>query len=237
MSSDLKVIFIDIDNTLLDFDAYVKASLEKGFAKYNLIQFEPYMYDVFIRENNKLWARIEDGSLSFDELVKIRFNIIFSELNIDFDGPVFEKFFRNELRESAIIIDGALPLLERLSRHFILCTASNGPYEQQLHRLKLAGMDKYFTYNFISEKTGYSKPDPGFFDYAFNEINAKRDEKITPDMCLIIGDSLTSDIEGGRKSGIKTCYYMRKIRDLSGISIDYTVTSLSQIPDLLAVSS
>ena len=32
----MKAIFIDIDNTLLDFDAYVRTTMERGFAHFGL---------------------------------------------------------------------------------------------------------------------------------------------------------------------------------------------------------
>ena len=225
----MKLIFIDIDNTLLDFDAYVKQTLEKGFERFNLIKYTPEVYTTFTHENNKLWHRIEDGSLTFQELEKIRFNIIFKALGITFDGPVFEKYFRSQLYDCAIPVEGSLELLRRLSKDYILAAASNGPYDQQLHRLDISGMKEFFPYIFISEKAGASKPDKAFFDYAFDVINQNADSSIDPAECLIIGDSLTSDMEGGRRYGMKTCFYMRKPMDLSDHKLDAIVTSLDEI--------
>ena len=68
----MKLILIDIDNTLLDFDAYIRQTMEEGFAHFGLRPYEPWMYDVFHRENNKLWRQIEEGTLTFAELQKIR---------------------------------------------------------------------------------------------------------------------------------------------------------------------
>ena len=51
----MKLVLIDIDNTLLDFDAYIRRTMEEGFAHFGLRPYEPWMYDVFHRENNKLW--------------------------------------------------------------------------------------------------------------------------------------------------------------------------------------
>ena len=62
---------------------------------------------------------------------------------------------------------------------------------------------------FISEKVGASKPSEKFFDYAFAELNAGREEQITPQECMMIGDSLTSDIRGGQMYGMQTCLYRR----------------------------
>ena len=68
----MRLVFIDIDNTLLDFDAYVKQTMQTGFAHFGLKPYEPYMFEVFTEENNRLWHQIEQGTLTFDELHNIR---------------------------------------------------------------------------------------------------------------------------------------------------------------------
>ena len=150
----MKLILIDIDNTLLDFDAYIRQTMEEGFAHFGLRPYEPWMYDVFHRENNKLWRQIEEGTLTFPELEKIRWSNIFAALDMDFDGPTFERYFRAALHESAIPVPGARELLDALCGRYTLAAASNGPYEQQLHRLALAGMKDCFAYFFISQRIG-----------------------------------------------------------------------------------
>ena len=61
----MQMIFIDIDNTLLDFDAYIRQTMREGFAHFGLKPYEPYMEAVFHRENGKLWRQIEQGTLTF----------------------------------------------------------------------------------------------------------------------------------------------------------------------------
>ena len=82
----MQMIFIDIDNTLLDFDAYIRQTMREGFTHFGLKPYEPYMEAVFHRENGKLWRQIEQGTLTFRELQEIRWNNVFRALNIDFDG-------------------------------------------------------------------------------------------------------------------------------------------------------
>ena len=228
----MKLILIDIDNTLLDFDAYIRQTMEEGFAHFGLRPYEPWMYDVFHRENNKLWRQIEEGTLTFPELEKIRWNNVFAALDMDFDGPTFERYFRAALHESAIPVPGARELLDALRGRYTLAAASNGPYEQQLHRLEIGGMKPYFDYFFISEHAGAAKPAPAFFDYAFRELNENRSVPILPQETLIIGDSLSSDIAGGLQYGMKTCYYRRSGAPAAPIGVDHTVTDLRQIPAL-----
>lgn len=229
----MKAVFIDIDNTLLSFSEYVKHTMQTGFEHFGLKRYEPYMYDIFTEENNKLWHRIEQGTLVFSELEKVRWNIIFARLGIDFDGTVFEKYFRRALYDSAIPTPGANEMLRYLSGKYILCVASNGPYEQQVHRLEVAGIKRYFDYIFISEKLGASKPSEEFFGRAFAELNSGREEAIMPADTIIIGDSLTSDIEGGRNYGMKTCFYNVSGVQSDTIKADYVIDELNEVEGIL----
>ncbi len=225
----IKAVFLDIDNTLLDFDGYVKEAMRTGFEKYGLPEYKEEMFDTFTKENSKLWHEIELGTLTFDELIKIRWNKIFDALGMSFDGVEFETYFRQFLNQSAIPVPGAYELLEHLKDKYIICAASNGPYEQQLNRLKIGNMHHYFSHFFISEKIGASKPAKEFFDYCFNELS----EDILPSEIIIIGDSLTSDMEGGILNGLATCYYERNGTGSKDKKVDYIVTDLKEIINIL----
>lgn len=229
MNLKLKAIFVDIDNTLLSFDEYVRQTMKNGFAHFELKPYEPYMYDIFEKENNALWRKIEQGVLTFPELERIRWNLVFEKLGIEFDGLIFERYFRKALHESAIQEPGAHEMLAYLKKKYILCVASNGPYEQQVHRLELADMRKYFDYIFVSEKIGVSKPATAFFEKAFEELNDGRTEKISPDQTMIIGDSLSSDMAGGLQYGMKTCYYRRNPQVSVPEEIDFVIDYLDQV--------
>ena len=117
-------------------------------------------------------------------------------------------------------------MLEYLKDKYTLCVASNGPYEQQLHRLEIGGIKSYFSHFFISEKIGVSKPAKEFFDYALEEL------KQDPSTCMIIGDSLTSDMQGGLNSHMHTCFYQRKETEVPD-TIEHTITDLLQMKEIL----
>ena len=234
---ELKAIFIDIDNTLLDFDAYVRETLREGFQRFGLGTYAPYVYEVFTEINNGLWQEIEQGSLTFEELEKIRFDRIFKRLGIYFDGPTFERHFKEALNRSAIPVDGAGELLDGLAGRYILCTASNGPYDQQIGRLRLAGMEKYFSLHFISERIGASKPDPAFFERAFALLNAGRRVPIRPEECLMLGDSVSSDMAGGHNAGMKTCFYRRDRNRPRPDGVDLVVDDLRDVAGQLTMNN
>lgn len=221
----IKAILLDIDNTLLDFDAYVKDSMKNGFEKFGLGTYKDSDYDTFTVVNNGLWHDIEEGTLTFEELKKIRWNKVFEALGISFDGIAFETYFREYLNESAIPVKGAKELLEYLKgKDYILCAASNGPFDQQCNRLKIGGMYEYFTHFFISEKVGFSKPAPEFFEVCLNELNHA--SRINKDEILMLGDSLSADISGANDFGFKTCFFNIKNKDVSSVKADYIIAEL-----------
>ena len=81
---------------------------------------------------------------------------------------------------------------------------------------------------FLSEEVGYEKPDERFFQKVFETIGPEKRPRT-----LIIGDSLTSDIEGGRRAGIKTCWYAPKGGGDAGFEPDYVVRDLWEVPGIL----
>ena len=230
----IRVVFIDIDDTLLSFQGYVKDALRTGFFRFGLGEYTDETLATFHRINHGLWHEIEQGTLTFDELQKIRFARVFEALHIDFDGLAFEKFFRDYLYTSAIVEPHAKELLAYLSKKYTLCAASNGPDEQQRHRLKLGGMYDCFAHCFISSAVGAAKPARAFFDFCFDTLKQNGFPDLTPDACIIIGDSLTSDMAGGLAYGMQTCLYTKTPRTAEETAgITYVVSSLDEIKRIL----
>ena len=230
----IKVILLDIDNTLLSFDDCVIQTMKSGFEKFKIGIYNDDMFRVFNQINTSLWQDIENGKIDLEELEKKRWNMIFERLGFSADGEAFEDYFKKRLFESAIPVEGATEMLEYLQGKYILCAASNGPYLQQINRLKKSGMLPFFSDLFISEEIGSSKPSGKFFKVCINRLAHKLKQEINPDEIMIIGDSLSSDIVGGIQFGIQTCYYNPKQKTImSEIKPDFTVTSLSEIKSIL----
>lgn len=223
----IKAVFIDIDNTLLDFNKCAKWSMQKAFGDYKL-HFEDNMFDIFTKVNDSLWLQIEKGSLTKEELYACRWDIIFRVLGINENGIEFENLFYSYLTESSEPVDGANSLLDYLGRKYIVCAASNASYAQQVKRLANAGMSAYLDKIFISEQIGFSKPQKEFFEKCFEKISP-----IQPYETIMIGDSLTADIEGGAKFGMKTCWYNHNNSAVESSLPDITVRSLNDIKKYL----
>ncbi len=235
----IRALFIDIDDTILDFVGYVKETMRIGFRKFGFPEYEPWMYDVFQEKNGELWRGLERGELTFEDIKRSRWNKIFSALGIEGDGQVFEDYFRVCLHDSGLLIPGAKETLEYLSSKYILFAASNGPEEQQRNRLKVAGINDLFADVFTSGGLGASKPTKEFFDLCMEKVNRYSERnnmrKIEKNEILMIGDSLTSDINGAVEYGLKSCLF-----DPSGDlfdkrdDIDYKVRNWYEIKEMLS---
>lgn len=106
--------------------------------------------------------------------------------------------------------------------------ASNGGKDIQYNRLRKVDLEKYFKYFFISEEIGYNKPDINFFNYIFEKT------KITsPERVLIIGDSVSADIQGGNLAGIKTCWYNPKGLESDSTKKDFIITDLLELEKII----
>ena len=82
---------------------------------------------------------------------------------------------------------------------------------------------------FISDVIGIEKPSVGFFHAVFEKIGKYNKKEI-----MIVGDSLTSDIQGGNNAGIVTCWYNPKgQRCNTSVKIDYEINDLNQILDIV----
>lgn len=82
---------------------------------------------------------------------------------------------------------------------------------------------------FVSEEAGYQKPRKEFFDYCFERI-----DKLNPERTMIIGDSLSSDIQGGDNAGIATCWLnLRNHSNNIGVKVDYEILQLKDLLNFL----
>ena len=224
----IKAVIIDIDNTLLDFDKSSNKAIELAHKSQNL-EFNDKILQEFLKITSKFWAKIEKGEITRETLYKNRWKEIYANLKIDADGPTTETLYRKLLYDCAFTIDGASEILEYLSKKYVVCVASNAPYNQQVARLKKIGFDKYINHVFISEEIGSDKPNAKFFDVCFSRLSP-----ILPAESVIIGDSLSADILGGKNYGLKTCWFdLKNTLDDRGINPDWTINKLIEIKNIL----
>ena len=224
----IKAVLIDIDDTLLDFIKSAKCAIKTIFPLCGL-EYTDNVGSMFQEINEELWRKIERREITKQEMYALRWKTILEALNIKYDGVEMEKLFRSTLSGIAEPVDDAYILLDYLYEKYPLYAATNSSYEHQHKRLTQSNMLKYFQKLFVSEKMGALKPAKEFFDGCLKEMG-----DITPDEIVIIGDSLTADISGGKEYGLKTIWFNpNNLPEPNSLVPDYTVKSLLEIKNIL----
>lgn len=224
-----KYILFDVDDTLLDFkkdeeNAVIATFKEKGISP------TPLLVETYSKINLGLWKQFERGEIQKQDITDRRFTYLLKEMNIVGDGIDFDKNYRRHLSEGGIKITDADTVCDELkAKGYKLYIVTNGIEYIQTKRLNKSGLEKYFDNIFISENFGVQKPKIEYFNMVFREIGCCDKSKY-----LIIGDSLTSDILGGKNAGIDTCWCnYRNCVNTSEISPDYVITNITELLDIL----
>lgn len=226
--SKYTTLLFDADGTLLDFDAAQHQALHQTFQLFD-IPFSDEMEKRYLKMNALLWKQFEQGLIDKQTLVYTRFVKLFEEFHIAADGVQFEDAYRQQLSHGSQLLPHALEIVQSLSLHYHLYIVTNGVSQSQYCRLQESGLDIYFQDIFVSEDAGYQKPQKEFFDYCFQRIPSF-DKKRT----LIIGDSLSSDMQGGYHAGIDTCWINpHHLINTLQIPITYTISHLQELKLLL----
>ena len=227
--SKYETLLFDVDDTLLDFDVAENAALTRLFEQEN-VTVTPAMLARYKEINEAMWRAFERGEVTKNVLHNTRFSKFFKEYGIEVDGEYFEGEFQKYLQEAHYYVEDAYEVIEQLSQDYDLYVVSNGKTTTQNKRLTDANLAGYFEDIFVSEQTGYQKPMIEFFDYVFTRIDGIEKEKT-----LIVGDSLTSDIKGGLRAGIDTCWFnIRDIDNTSDVHPHYEIKKLQELHTLLA---
>lgn len=223
-----EVLLFDVDGTLLDFNKAEEDGIEALLAKFGVPVTAENKHKYHIT-NKKYWEMLERGEITRDQVLSMRFEEFFGAFGVQVDGAEVDTLYRQYLNASAVLIDGAIELLESLKGRYPLYIVTNGVAETQYNRLAKSGLDKYFDGIFISEEANAQKPQPAFFEYCFEKMGRRDVEHM-----LIIGDSLTSDMRGGNNVGIDTMWFNPSgDENHTEVQLDYTVATLDEIKEMM----
>lgn len=197
-----KFLLFDLDHTLLDFDTAEDIALTQLLKEEGVEDIRAYK-DYYVPMNKALWKDLEEKKITKQELVNTRFSKLFSHFGIEKDGVYLAERYQFYLAQQGQVFSGAMELLDSLiDRGYELYAATNGITTIQTGRIAQSGLDPYFNQIFISEQLQTQKPDALFYEKIGQQIAGFSKEKT-----LMIGDSLTADIQGGNDADIDTIWY------------------------------
>lgn len=223
-----KTILLDIDDTILNFQSNEQQALTRVFRDY-AIPYQKETLTLYHQINRSLWEAYEKGEIDRQVIFNERYQRFFDELGIEANGKEADERYRDYLNDGHEKLPYAKELLAFLKKSgFQIFAATNGVKETQYRRLTDAHLLHYFDKLYISEEVGFQKPDIRFFDTIFIENQLNHDE------VLMVGDSLSSDIKGGKDYGIDTVWLNWKNQtNTQEINPTYTLKDLKALEKLL----
>ena len=228
-SMSYKFLLFDLDHTLLDFDTAEDVALTQLLKEEGVADIQAYK-DYYVPMNKALWKDLEQKKISKQELVNTRFSRLFAHFGLEKDGVLLAQSYQFYLAQQGQTLSGAHELLDSLiERDYELYAATNGITAIQTGRLAQSGLAPYFNQVFISEQLQTQKPDALFYERIGQQIADFSKEK-----ALMIGDSLTADIQGGNNAGIDTIWYNpHHLENKTQAQPTYEVESYQALLDLL----
>ena len=221
-------LFLDLDDTILDFQKAEHVALSKTLRGFGLEPTEMVLkrYNLI---NKAHWEALERKELTREQVLLGRFQVLFEEMGISAEPVKVARAYEHNLSIGHWFLPGAEEAVARLSRKYKLYLTSNGTASVQKGRMTSANLYRFFENVFVSQEIGVNKPAVEYFEKCFAQIPGFDKTK-----AIIVGDSLTSDILGGQNAGIATCWVNPHHKQgRPDIRVDYEIEDLSQLEDLL----
>lgn len=225
-------IFFDLDDTLYDFST---ASRESFRETYDLLGYDRFFssfqefMDIYTPRNLELWKEYGKGTITKDELNRQRYNHPLQAVGVH-DEELAACFCTEALSRiptKCALIPGAIEILEYLFPKYNLYILSNGFQELQAHKMRTAGLSKYFSKIILSEHIGINKPRRELFEYALDTTSSLSDESI------MIGDMFETDIVGAANIGMAQIFFNRQGISPLPFAPTYEISCLAEIRDIL----
>lgn len=224
-----EIIIFDADETLFDFKRSERDAFRNTMLEFDLEYDESRHLKIYHDINTAIWKEFEQGLINQEKLKTERFRRLSGKLNASFDEIAFAKAYMAHLSNASFLYTDSLELIESLYKAFRLSIITNGLAAVQDNRIRKSAIAKYFDDIVISEEVQVAKPDPRIFELALKNMKHRDKSKV-----LIVGDSLTSDIQGGINFGIDTCWYNPdKIVNGTDIKPTYEISSLMALKAIL----
>ncbi len=221
-----KILLIDVDDTLLDFTGGERVAITKTLSHFCLPTDEETI-EAYRHFNDELWKAYEQRKVSKPELVVKRFEMLLERLNVvgKITPEEMNVEYFNNLQNQHDYKEGASEFIDKISEYYRIILITNGTTQIQNARLRDSKLINRVESVFISEQLGTRKPEKAYFEIVANSV-----ENFDKSDCVLVGDSLTSDILGGKNYQIKTVWFNPNHKPASkDIIPDKTVYSFDEL--------
>jgi putative hydrolase of the HAD superfamily len=138
--------------------------------------------------------------------------------------------FQRRRRELQSRLPGAEEVLHQLRAAGVRTgLLTNGAPDLQREKIEASGLGVFFDAAVVSGEIGTGKPEPAIFHHLVRLL------AVEPARALMVGNSLSRDIVGGRRAGLRTCWLNLEGEEepVGLVEPDYTIRSLGELPGLV----
>lgn len=222
-----RAVIFDLDGTLFDHAAGVRAGLEAVTRKFEIVE-DPE--DVRVRNaqlKSELETRMLAGDLTPDEARVQRFTRLLDELGVpdaSEHGKQAMKTYGKAYESAAALLPGATDILDRVrDRGLKVGVLSNFVRAVEGPRLAKFDLDAHVDALLFQDDVPAPKPDPT----AFHTMCAVLD--VEPKAALMVGDTIRVDVSGALDAGLKAVWFSPSRRDLVLAREIKTINRLDQV--------
>lgn len=120
-------------------------------------------------------------------------------------------------------------LLKELRSRYKLLLLTNGETQTQREKVEAVGCEELFDAVVIGGEHAEQKPFLSIFTLCFSMLGVEAQQ------CIMVGDSLDTDIEGGLNAGVRATVWISSARSPEGsVKPDYTIPTVLDLPHVLA---
>lgn len=228
---NIKAIFFDADNTIIDHKECEKQALVNVFMGIGVEYKEEYQ-SIFRPLDRGLWDSVTQGinPVPKEEIAVYRFKVLFEKIGISYeDCEKANELFTEGLANSTALMEHAEEIIQYLhEKNYKLYVVTNGRLKLQRPRVMNSKIGEYISDIIVSEEVGVDKPNPEIFHTLLRKANLK------PEEVIMVGDSLDKDIKGAQNAGIASIWYNPE-GDVNAIDIvpDYEISNLLELKKIV----
>ena len=218
------IVLLDADNTLFDFNAAETAALERTLKEFGW-PWNAESREAYLEINHALWTAFDQGKAEEAFLTVERFRRLGERLGQAGDPEAMNCRYLDHLGACSMLLPGAEELCRALwEAGCHLALATNGVARVQHARLDASPLEPYFSAVIISQEVGAQKPQPAFFQAALDALGV-----LDKARCVMVGDTLGSDIQGGIAAGLDTIWYDPLGRSPGDLRPTYIAASFQEV--------
>lgn len=220
-------LLFDLDFTLFDSDTSEPTAFAHTCDAFG-VQPTDALVESFHAINKRLWAAVESGEFTPNDVRTLRFVELIADNDLIADPVEMADAYVYGLGAFGGLYLGAREMLDEVDGTATLALITNGIGEVQRARIERLDLDRYFDAIVISGEVGTAKPGTQIYDLTFAALGEP--DRTTS---LMIGDSLSSDIQGGIGYGIDTCWFDKTMSPRPPVPVTHHIHQLAAIPAIV----